>query len=523
MKTVSSGSPGALGSSQPASGEKPDDNRKSSYRQILKSSALIGGSSVLVLGIGLLRTKAIAVLLGPMGVGLFGLYTAIVDLAVSLTGVGVNSSGVRQVAEAVGSGDSERVARTAAVLRRTSLWLGVIGALLLAALAVPIASLTFGSTERSLAVALLALAVLFKLIADGRAALIQGTRRLRDLAKMQVIGALVGTGLGVLAVYVLGEPGVVTALVLAAASTLAVSWWYSRRLNIPVPALPRIEMREEQRALLKLGVVFMSSAVMMMASAYLVRILVTRHLGIEAAGLYQAAWAVGGLYIGLVLNAMAADFYPRLTGVASDNQECNRIVNEQATVSLLLAGPGVLATMTLAPLVISILYSREFLGAVDLLRWLCLGVSLRVISWPLGFILVAKGDRVRFFASEVGWTFAYLSLAWFLIPTVGLEGAGAPFAGAYLFQVALNHRLASDLSGFQWSSENKRSALEYLLLIGVVFTAFQLLTGWLPVLIGALAVAVSTVRSLRDLAAMVSLDRLPASVTQLLRVMRLAQ
>ena len=141
---------------------------------------------------------------------------------------------------------------------------------------------------------------------------------------------------------------------------------------------------------------------MIMGSAYLVRILVTRHLGIEAAGLYQAAWAIGGLYTGLVLHAMAADFYPRLTAVASDNSECNRIVNEQATVSLLLAGPGVLATMTLAPLVISILYSAEFAGAVDLLRWLCLGVSLRVISWPLSFILVAKGDRMRFFASEVG-------------------------------------------------------------------------------------------------------------------------
>ena len=70
---------------------------------------------MLVLGIGPVRTKAIAVLLGPTGVGLFGLYTAIVDLTVGLAGVGVNSSGVRQVAEAVGTGNAERIARTAAV------------------------------------------------------------------------------------------------------------------------------------------------------------------------------------------------------------------------------------------------------------------------------------------------------------------------------------------------------------------------------------------------------------------------
>ncbi len=40
---------------------------KHSYGQILKSSVLIGGSSAVNIGIGIVRTKAIAVLLGPAG------------------------------------------------------------------------------------------------------------------------------------------------------------------------------------------------------------------------------------------------------------------------------------------------------------------------------------------------------------------------------------------------------------------------------------------------------------------------
>ena len=327
------------------------------YGQILKSSALIGSSSVLTLGISLVRTKVMALLLGPSGVGLLGLYGAIADLAVSITGVGVNSSGVRQIAEAVGTGDSDRIARTATVLRRTSVLLGLIGAVLLIALAAPIASFTFGTTDRTMAVALVSLVVLFRLVADGRAALIQGTRRLADLAKMGVLGAVLGTALGVVTVYLMGEAGVVPALILAAASTLLTSWWYSRKIQFVVPRMLRSDVRREQAALLKLGVAFMASAVMMMGAAYAIRILVTREIGIAAAGLYQSAWAVGGLYVGLILQAMGADFYPRLTAVAHDNAECNRVVNEQAHVSLLLAGPGVLATITLAPLIISLLYT----------------------------------------------------------------------------------------------------------------------------------------------------------------------
>ncbi len=55
---------------------------KNTYGQIIKSSALIGGSSLINVAIGIVRTKAMAVLLGPAGFGLMEkLYTAVADLA----------------------------------------------------------------------------------------------------------------------------------------------------------------------------------------------------------------------------------------------------------------------------------------------------------------------------------------------------------------------------------------------------------------------------------------------------------
>src|SRR5258708_34509304 len=101
---------------------------KHSYGQILKSSALVGGSSAVNIAIGIVRTKAMAILLGPAGFGLFGLYGSIADLTQSIAGLGINSSGVRQIAEASATGDTTQMARTAAVLRRISLVLGILGA-----------------------------------------------------------------------------------------------------------------------------------------------------------------------------------------------------------------------------------------------------------------------------------------------------------------------------------------------------------------------------------------------------------
>src|SRR5260370_13673465 len=98
------------------------------YGQMLKSAVLIGGSSALNVALGIIRSKAMALLLGPAGFGLMGLYMSISNLAQSIAGMGVNSSGVRQIAAAVGTGDTARIARTAAVLRRAAVRVWAAGA-----------------------------------------------------------------------------------------------------------------------------------------------------------------------------------------------------------------------------------------------------------------------------------------------------------------------------------------------------------------------------------------------------------
>src|ERR1035438_3346860 len=107
----------------------------SSHRQIFKSTALIGGTQVINMGIGIVRTKALALMLGPAGMGLAGLYMTATGLIGSVTGLGLNASGVRQIAEATSTNDEIRVARTIITLRRVSLISGVFGMLLLLALA----------------------------------------------------------------------------------------------------------------------------------------------------------------------------------------------------------------------------------------------------------------------------------------------------------------------------------------------------------------------------------------------------
>src|SRR5690242_5283651 len=488
-----------------------------SYVQILKSSALMGGSSLINIAVGIVRTKAMAVLLGPGGVGLLGMYTSIVDLAQSVAGMGINSSGVRQMAEAGATRDSERIARTAAVLKGTAVALGLAGIALLTLLGKPLSMFSFGTPQHSTDVAILSLAVFFGLVAGAQSALVQGMRRIVDLAKMSVLGSIFGTLISIPAVYFLREDGIVPALVAVAATSAATSWWFSRKVQLRRIAITRPQARREATALLKLGIALMASGFLVTGAAYAVRVFVIRDVGLQSAGLYQSACRLGGLYVGFILQAMGTDFCPRLVAAAADHPMCNRLVNEQAQVSMLLAGPGVIGTLTFAPLLIRIVYTAEFAEATEVLRWICIGMALRVITWPMGYIIVAKGAQILFIATELAWTIVSVVLASLFISRFGLNGAGIAFFLSYIFHALMIYPIVAKLSGFRWSASSCKTGFLFIGSIAIVFCALNLLPAAWTMIVGSAAMMASAMHSARTIRNLITVRELPAPIARLLK------
>ena len=197
-------------------------------------------------------------------------------------------------------------------------------------------------------------------------------------------------------------------------------------------------------------------------------------------------------------------------------------MNEQAQIGLLLAGPGVIATVAIAPLVVTLFYSAKFGGAEPVLRWFCLGMTLRVITWPMGFIMIAKGRQALFLGTDLAWSVVNVALSWVFVQVFGLVGAGIAFFGSYVFHGLLAYPIVRALSGFRWTSANKRAGSLFISLIALSFCAFYVMPSLYATGFGLLAAALSSVYSLRVLATLVSLERVPRLVRRLLAWLRLA-
>lgn len=485
---------------------------KSSYGQILKATTLIGGTQIINTLLGIVRVKILAVLLGPSGVGIISLYNSVTGIIATLTGMGIGNAGVRQIAEAVATGDHRKISTTIRTLRRSTMILGIAGMSLLFLLRKPICQLTFGNTDNADDLAVMSVTLAFGAITGGQVALIQGMRRIVDLAKLNVISATAGTVLSITIIYFFRQRGIAWFLVALSATTIITSWCYARRINITCPERNWQISRKVLADLMKLGVVFMASSLITAGTTYFLGVMVVRKLGIESTGLYQTAVTLSSVYIGVILGAMGTDFYPRLTTVAMDNIACNRMVNEQAEIGILLAVPGILAILIFAPLVINIFYSNKFLLAVDVLRWQILGMFLRVICWPMGYILLAKGAGKTFFMTESISNIVHILFMWVGLEIFGLTGTGIAFFCFYVFYSLFMYLVVHRISGFRWSEENLRLFAVLMPSITLSFLALWFFNQAVYIVFGSAILIFTAIFSYRNLMAVSGLQNFPSLV-----------
>lgn len=450
-------------------------SKDDSYGRVLRASAIIGGAHGLNYLVGLVRIKVVAVLLGPAGIGLIGLYQSVTTVVGTVAGMGIGSSGVRDVAKSHALGDVDESARTMLIVKRLAWLTGILGWLLTAALAYPLSLWILGDHAHAVPLALLGSTVLLGSLTSARNALLQGVRRIGDIARVNVYAMLINTALAVALYAWLRQEGIVPVLVVTALVSLTVAHWFARRVELPPPVLSWRATLVGARGLLALGSAFMWSGLLVAGLDMFTRSLITRQFGIELAGQYQAAWMLSGMFAGFILSAMGTDFYPRLTSVISDRRQAVRVVNEQTEIGLLLAFPGLVGTLVLAPLIVHTLYSTEFLPAAEILPWFVIGVFGRVVSWPLGFIMLAAGKSRWFAGTETLFITLQLGLVVWFVPFFGPLGAALAFALNYLAYTIGMLWVAQRLIGFSWATGViKLICLSTILMVLAALMAFFL-------------------------------------------------
>ncbi|MEC5166413.1 O-antigen/teichoic acid export membrane protein [Flavobacterium sp. PL11] len=472
---------------------------KSSYRQVMKATSIFGGVQVFQIIIGIIRSKFIAVLLGPTGMGIASLLHSTLLLIASLTNFGLGTSALKEIAAAHSSGDENRLSIVSTVFKRWVWVTGLLGAIVTAILAPWLSEFTFGNRDFTFAFIWIAITLLFNQISTGQDVLLRGMRQIRYMAQSAMIGSVVGLFTTIPLYYFYGIDGIVPAIIISAISSLVLTWFYARKLKIKSAFVSQARTILEGKGMLKMGFLISLSSLITVGASYIVRIFISNNGGVEQVGLYNAGFVIINTYVGMIFTAMATDYYPRLSAVAHSNLQTKIVVNQQAEIALLILAPILIVFLIFINWIVIILYSTQFLAVSTMIYWAALGMLFKAVSWSIGFIFLAKSATKLYFWNEL-ITNIYLILLniagyyyW------GLTGLGMSFLVSYFLYLLQVYWIAKCKFEFSFNNDFLKIFLLQLVLAILSFLTVQYFNAFWAYGIGIILILISSGYSWNEL------------------------
>ena len=410
---------------------------------ILRAFLTASGARAINAGLVVVRAKVVALLLGPEGIGLLGLYTAAQEIGAQAADAGLSHSAVREVARQ--RQDAARAARLRRALAIATVALAAAGALATWVCRVPLSQLLTGSGAHAAEVGLLAIGLFLTVLFRWRQSLLSAYQRVGELSRGLIAGTLAATLAGAGLVWAVGTQGLVWAAIASPACGLIALSLCARPLPRAAPAPG--PLAPHWATLVRLGISLMLIAQIALLTPMLIRIWLAREAGLGEAGLFQAAWVVSTHAMTVLLTSVAMDFYPRLSAATGDHPATGACLDRQFSVHLGLGGPVLLALTGLAPLVLEILYSAEFTAAAPLLQGLMIAGLARLVASPLETVLTAAGRPRAVLGAGAATLGVTLAGAHAGHPSMGLAAIGLAFAAGHLLHLAMLIGLARRTTG----------------------------------------------------------------------------
>jgi O-antigen/teichoic acid export membrane protein len=467
----------------------------SGYNHIIKSTTLFGGVQGMTILIGLVRNKAMALLLGTVGMGFNALMMSVQTFAAQCTNLGLSFGAIPKLSEVYEQEQHEQLDYYVQVIRLWSLIAAVLGLVFCVVASGLVDNLTFTWGDHTLHYAMLGVSVAMLAISGGETAVLKATRRMGSLARVQIYGAVGAVVTSVPLYYYMGQSGVVPSIVLIAAVNMLLTLWHSYRC-CPLKLVFSRHHLHDGFGMIKLGLAFVLAAAFGSGSEMAIRAFLNVDGGMDNVGFYNAAYMITITYASMVFSAMETDYFPRLSAVNKDVKATNETVNKQTEVSLLFLAPMLVALLTLLPVLIPILFSRDFMPIVAMAQVAVLAMYFKVLTMPVAYITLARSYSLSFLLLESVYFVALVTAIVLGYRWWGIWGTGVAIVVAHVVEFLTVYAYAYWQYSYRSTWRVARYALVQMAIGGLAYAVSLHMDGWAYWITEAALTLVSTAYSL---------------------------
>jgi O-antigen/teichoic acid export membrane protein len=376
---------------------------------------------------------------------------------------------------------------------------GLLGTLTVLVLSPWLSQFAFGNNDYTFAFVLLSITLLLRQLSSGQSVILQGMRKLEFLAKASIFGGTTALAISIPIYYIWSIDGIVTAILISSVLGLCISWYFANKIPIKKARVTIKEIFHEGRGMLQMGFIISLTSLISLGSLYILRVFISHQGGVAEVGLYNAGTSLILTYVGMIFTAMSKDYYPRLAGVAHDNKQAKRLINQQAEITILILGPLMAVFLIFIHWIVVLLFSQQFLAANGMVQYAAIGIFFKGASWSVAYVFLAKAASRLFFWSELignAYTLLFNLTGYYYF---GLDGIGMSFLLSYAVYLCQVFVITKFLYDFSFTREFIRISTILLSIVVTCFFCVKFLPHPWPYAAGVPLICLSGWYSLKEL------------------------
>lgn len=446
---------------------------------ILKVIGLFSGLQIFNILCSIVKMKLVALWLHAGGVGLFGIYNSTIEAISTFTSLGMRQSSVRDIS--INSNRPSALAVIVAVVRHWSVVSGILGAIVMSAGAPFLAKSIFGDWTQCWGFVALSATMFFNALVMGEQSILQGTARLKSLAKASFWGTFSGLLVSIPVFYYLRDNAVIISIIVYSAFMLLFAYLFRQRSDGTKISVTWGDTMSKGKEFVKLGVYMSIAAFITNVSHLAFMAYLNRGVSTEEVGLFQAGYTLVIRYAGLIFTAVGMEFYPRLAANNHSPRRINLFVSHEITLLLLIVTPMIILFLLARQWIVEILYSEEFLAIIPFVSWAIMCNIFKAVSWCMAFSIIAKGDGKYYILTEGVDAIIGLALSLILYQYLGLTGVGIAYILWFLFYCIIVGVVYYGKYGFRLTSVVYRMILISMTICLIIYVAVEYLPLWINI------------------------------------------
>ena len=401
---------------------------------LIKTSVLTGISTVIKLVSAFVINKVIALYIGPSGLAIVGQLQNFTSIITTFSNGAISSGIVKYTAEYQDIEEKKKIFSSSIVI---SLICSLIISIFLFGFSDYLSELILKDIQYSSVFIIFGATIFLFALNMVLISILNGQKEIKKYVLVNIAGSIFSLVFTSILIMQLNLMGALYAMVLnqsviffvTLAFVLKSSWF---KLEYFKQGLDK----ESLSKLSKYSLMAIVSALTVPVSHLIIREYIGEKLGWDSAGYWQGIWYISTMYLMLVTTTLGVYYLPRLSEI-QDNKELRKEIFSGYKIIMPIVILASLIIFLLKEYVILIAFSKDFMPMMELFAWQLMGDVIKIASWLLAYLMLAKAMTKVFIYTEVLFSALFVGLSILFVDKFGLVGITYAYALNYFLYLIM--------------------------------------------------------------------------------------